>query len=141
MRGVSVLKQIGMGSRPRQLQFVAGNSIDQEPIRLQVEIAVAFPIGSQGMVVVAGRQGHLRQQQVENSRQFAEVLALLSRPLDVSSETARRREPQHQTPKSFIISAVLAKVSTLLVSRSRIARRVAALGTLSEKGSRCSSAM
>lgn len=40
----SVIEQIGMRAGPHQIQLVTGDAVDQEPVRLDVSVAVALPV-------------------------------------------------------------------------------------------------
>ena len=52
-----------MRTGTRELQLVAINAIEQQPIRFYVQITKTFPISPQWMIFVSGREASLFDQQ------------------------------------------------------------------------------
>ena len=97
----SLVEQISVRTRCGYLQPLAGNAVNQEPIRLQVKVAPALPISFQGMIAKAREQRLLGKKQVDCIGQLANVFAAFEGASQVPLETPGRGEP-----KSFSISAV-----------------------------------
>jgi hypothetical protein len=72
-----VVKQIGMGAGANQVKLIANNTVDQQPVRLDVSVAITPPIAPQGMIIVALWQRIAGQKQKNQRAQLAHVLATL----------------------------------------------------------------
>jgi hypothetical protein len=48
----SVIEQVGMGAGAHEVQLVTGEAVDQQPVRLDVGVAVALSVASKRMVLV-----------------------------------------------------------------------------------------
>ncbi len=56
--------------RSDHVQIIAFHLVDQQPVQFDVAIAVMAPLASQGMVVIARRQGLALDQQQDDLRQL-----------------------------------------------------------------------
>jgi hypothetical protein len=72
-----VVKQIDMGAGANQVKLIANNTAHQQPVRLDVSVAIAPPIAPQRVIVVALWQRIAGQKQKNQRAQLAHVLATL----------------------------------------------------------------
>ena len=89
-----------------EMQVGAFHLVDQQPVRLDVAVAVMAPFASQRVIFVAGWQGLALEQQQDDLPQFRHVLAALLRELYIAPELgAAGRGPQRSDPQ-FIEESV-----------------------------------
>lgn len=78
-----------MGAGALEMHTGVVGLIDQQPIRLYVQIAVSLPVPFQGMVAEPDRQRRIIDEQLQDMPKFRHVLAALGRQLHVSLKLAR----------------------------------------------------
>ena len=88
-----VLKQVRVGPGSFEPNFIVKNLVDQNPIRFDMAVPAAPPIPTKLMIAIPPRKWLFREEKVDDSFQFYEVLASLLRPLDVPLELIRLAEP------------------------------------------------
>src|SRR5580658_1181520 len=81
------LEQIGVSARTRQIQIGPGDTVDQQPIRPDMRVTIAYPITLQRMIPVADRKRFLFDQERQQLTKFAEILASLPGQFHVALET------------------------------------------------------
>ena len=77
-----------MRPRPRQEQLRLVRTVNQHPVRLDMQVAVAEPSALERVVAVAWFERLLRYQQQDDGPKSGHVLAALFRPLDILPERA-----------------------------------------------------
>src|ERR1700720_3345899 len=70
-------EQIRMRSRAYQIQVVAIDLVDQQPIRLDMAVAVMLPVASERVVFAVLRQGSPLDQQQNHLAQLRHIVAAL----------------------------------------------------------------
>ena len=96
LRGVGSLpEEIGVGASAHQMQFVTPDVVDHEPIGLDVRLPVSLPNAPKWMIAEPFGQRLLRDQQLQQYPQLAQILA--SRPgfSDVAFELRGSNRDQH----------------------------------------------
>ncbi len=83
--------------RPRPFEDEEGsfNSVDEEPVWLDVAFSMVIPLTGKSMVLVLGRQWSLGLKQVNDGFEFVEIVAPLFGKLEVFEKTAGGFEEQH----------------------------------------------
>ena len=113
-----------------ELQFVVGDTIDQQPVGFDMRIAPTFPVPAQWMVEIAGGDRALFDQLQKQRAKLGHVLAALLGPFHVALELAGTDRGQHiQMPRSLNRASASASVLPLPLSISSTALRVVAFGT------------
>ena len=82
-----------MGARAAQEQFLSGDFVDQQPIRLHMAVPRAVPIARQCMVPALRRQAFLSHEESAHFLELLEVFAPFLLSIDVLLELAGLSEP------------------------------------------------
>ena len=83
-----------------QVQIIAVNLVDQQPVGLDVAIAVMVPLAAQRVILVPGQQGLAFDQQQDDLAQRRHILAVLVRALYIAPELGTAdRGPQRSDPQ------------------------------------------
>ena len=83
-------KQIGVGSRPGQVQILAVDLVDKYPIRRNVAISEMLPIAAQRMIPATIGERNSFRQQANCLTQLRHILAVCSHPLYVPLKSSCR---------------------------------------------------
>jgi hypothetical protein len=78
-----------------EMELVPYHPVDQEPVRFDVRVPVAFPASFQGMILIARRQLFSRDQNFQCLSQLSQIFASLFRTFDVSPKLSRADRRQH----------------------------------------------
>jgi hypothetical protein len=71
------------------------NSVDEEPVWLNMTFSMVVPLTGQSMVLVLGRQWCLGLKKVNDGFEFVEIVASLFGKLEVFKKTAGGFEEKH----------------------------------------------
>ena len=90
-----------MRSCSDEVQVVAVDFVEQEPIGLDVAIAMVFPVAAQGVVFVSRRQGIAVDQEQNQHAQLRHIFSAPLGQLDIAPEfRAADRIARVQIPRS-----------------------------------------
>ena len=73
--GPLLVEQVGVRAGSGELQLLALDAVEQQPIRLDVEVAEAVPITLERVIAIAGRERLFLDQQREDGLQLVHLLA------------------------------------------------------------------
>ena len=90
-----IFKQVSMAACAFKAHAITVETIEQKPIRLDVQIPAAPPIAFQGMVQVMRGQGCSFDQQHEDRFQFRQVLTASLRQFHIAFELPGIRRVPH----------------------------------------------
>ena len=71
------------------------NSVDEEPVRLNMTFTMVIPLTGERMVLVLGRQCCLGLQKVNDSFEFVDIVSPFFGQLEVFEKTAGGLEEKH----------------------------------------------
>ena len=95
MGGGSEIEEVGVGSGAGEVQFVAGDAIEEEPIGFDMKVAVALPIAAQGVVAVGWGEGGAGDQKEKDGAELGHVLSAALGKFDVALEPAGADRGKH----------------------------------------------
>ena len=84
-----------MRAGSRQLDLITDNAIDQEPVGLDVEVAIPPPIAFERVVAIVARQGFSLDQEGEDRPKPLDIFAASCRLLKVTPESDRSNDNEH----------------------------------------------
>jgi hypothetical protein len=80
-------EQLSVVASSHKLQFIAGDSVNEQPIGLDMALSMAFPVPDQEMVSIAFIQRLLGDQRLDDRFQPGQIGASSRQTLHVASET------------------------------------------------------
>jgi len=87
------LKQIGVSPCSFQTKLIVESLVDQNPIRLNMAVAMPAPLTSKWVIAIPGMQGGSRKNKIRHSSYFCEVFASFLQSLDVLLKLLGLGEP------------------------------------------------
>ena len=93
-------EQVGMRPGSDEMQVGAFNLVDQQPVGLDMAVAVVLPLAPKRMILVARQQRIALDQQQDDLPQLRHILAAFLRELYIAAELgAADRGPQRSDPQ------------------------------------------
>ena len=84
-----------MRARPFEDEEGSFNSVDEEPVWLDVAFSMVIPLTGKSMVLVLGRQWSLSLKQVNDGFEFVDIVPPLFGEFEVFEKTAGGLEEKH----------------------------------------------
>jgi hypothetical protein len=137
-QGDSESEQIRVCAGSGQVQISTFNPVGQNPIRLNVRSAMAFPRTFERVILVYLRQRLFLNKQLKQSTQLIHPLAPLFRFFHISLELTGADRVTHYIPKSLNRASAELKRTPFPSSISLIAAKERSLGSSVPKGKRFS---
>lgn len=81
------VEQVRVRTGPRKLHLVTFNSVEQQPIRFDVQVAESVPVPAQGVIAVLRGQGIPLGQHRQRLAQLRHILAPFPDPSHIPAET------------------------------------------------------
>jgi hypothetical protein len=94
-RGRLLVEQVGVRASSGELQLLALNAVEQQPIRLDMQVAEAVPVTLERVIAEAGRERLFLDQQQEDGLQLVHFLATLPGAPHIAFEPAGPDRREH----------------------------------------------
>lgn len=135
-RAFSCFKQVRVCAHSLEVHPIAGDSVDQQPIGLDMALTAADEVADETMVTVDRIQRFPREKAADNDLQFVEILTTTTASLQVFSELLCIYGLVHQIPSFRNRSSASSQTTrSRPVSEASNVRFVVAVGTTTSNGS------